>query len=460
MYNGHDNRQDEGDAICKADGDNFYLAGNSLFWSPGPSIRPFVVKINAFGDTLWARSLILNGNHGGWAYALLPMWDGGCAVTGRSDPRYIARLNKNGAIIWQYQYPGDADFYDIKKAVNGDYICSGLADSGGTALRVDTLGNLKWSKNFPTFALHDIVTTPDNGCLISGYTNPHQAIVIKLDVNGNIVNTKYYKINNQLTLSNNFERDGSNYILCGNYYNGTKDVPYFLKLDQNLNPLDTHIFVQVRDEIVLAMKVKSPGRYVWTFYFQSGSSSDSSFNRMLVTDVSGNIIYNRIKKFGGLPTDEYFQEIQPVDNGDVIFFGDAEYYLNPSDHDMYAVRTDSMLNYPSNIIGIEPVSNFIPDKVSFSNYPNPFNPTTKIRFALPNEAFVKLVVYDMLGREVATLVNEQLNPGTYEVDLDGTNHPSGVYYYKLTVRQAGSSTGDPSVDGQVFTETRKMVLVK
>jgi hypothetical protein len=59
---------------------------------------------------------------------------------------------------------------------------------------------------------------------------------------------------------------------------------------------------------------------------------------------------------------------------------------------------------------------------------------------------VLLVIYDILGREVAALVNQQLKPGTYEVDWDAANYPSGVYYYKLTA-------GD-------FTETKKMVLVK
>ena len=64
-----------------------------------------------------------------------------------------------------------------------------------------------------------------------------------------------------------------------------------------------------------------------------------------------------------------------------------------------------------------------------------------------------MVIYDVLGREVSTLVNQQLKPGTYEVEWDAANYPSGVYYYKLNARQDGSSTDD-------FTETRKMVLMK
>ncbi len=100
--------------------------------------------------------------------------------------------------------------------------------------------------------------------------------------------------------------------------------------------------------------------------------------------------------------------------------------------------------------GITPIILFsteIPNQFSLSqNYPNPFNPTTKIRFALPKSSFATLVVYDALGREVAILVNEQLNAGTYEAYWNADRFSSGVYYYKLIA-------GD-------FTETKKMVLVK
>ncbi|MCL4548189.1 MAG: YCF48-related protein [Bacteroidetes bacterium] len=80
------------------------------------------------------------------------------------------------------------------------------------------------------------------------------------------------------------------------------------------------------------------------------------------------------------------------------------------------------------------------------NYPNPFNPTTTIKFSIPNSQFATLKVYDMLGREVATLVNEEKAPGNYEVKFDGSNLSSGVYFYRL---QAGS-----------FSQTKKFVLVK
>jgi photosystem II stability/assembly factor-like uncharacterized protein len=80
------------------------------------------------------------------------------------------------------------------------------------------------------------------------------------------------------------------------------------------------------------------------------------------------------------------------------------------------------------------------------NYPNPFNPSTTIRFQVPNSSFVNLKVYDILGNEVATLVNEERPVGSYEVNFDAKGLSSGIYFYKL---QAGS-----------FVETRKMILMK
>ncbi len=87
---------------------------------------------------------------------------------------------------------------------------------------------------------------------------------------------------------------------------------------------------------------------------------------------------------------------------------------------------------------------------STKNYPNPFNPTTKIQFSIPvgtgRDLSVHLKVFDVLGREVATLVNEQLKPGTYEAEWNASNYAGGIYFYRLVVDD--------------YTETNKMVLIK
>jgi hypothetical protein len=94
------------------------------------------------------------------------------------------------------------------------------------------------------------------------------------------------------------------------------------------------------------------------------------------------------------------------------------------------------------------------------NYPNPFNPSTNIQYSISSTQFVTLKVYDVLGREIATLVNEEKNAGSYEVEfnseeaLNTTSLPSGIYFYQLRV-------GDSStITGQSFVETKKMILMK
>jgi hypothetical protein len=99
------------------------------------------------------------------------------------------------------------------------------------------------------------------------------------------------------------------------------------------------------------------------------------------------------------------------------------------------------------IAGINNISSEIPNDFSLSqNYPNPFNPTTKFKFKLPSKGFVKLIVFDMLGKEIETLVNEDLNAGTYEYQWNGINLPTGVYFYRLITDS--------------YSETRKMVMIK
>jgi hypothetical protein len=106
--------------------------------------------------------------------------------------------------------------------------------------------------------------------------------------------------------------------------------------------------------------------------------------------------------------------------------------------------TTAMYKQP---IGIKKYSDETPKDFALSqNYPNPFNPTTNIKFAIPKSGFVKLTVTDMTGREVATLINEQLNVGSYEYTFNASNLASGVYFYKLT-------SGD-------FVSTKKMTLIK
>jgi hypothetical protein len=102
------------------------------------------------------------------------------------------------------------------------------------------------------------------------------------------------------------------------------------------------------------------------------------------------------------------------------------------------------LNQPS--LKIESISRVSDNFLLFQNYPNPFNPSTKIQYSMPEEGYVTLKVFDMLGREVKTLVSENEKSGNYEVNFDASGIASGIYFYKLQVNN--------------FIESKKMFLMK
>lgn len=114
---------------------------------------------------------------------------------------------------------------------------------------------------------------------------------------------------------------------------------------------------------------------------------------------------------------------------------------------LWAVRSGGLISKSDGVVGITPVSGEVPSDYKLSqNYPNPFNPSTNIQFAVPVNGLVKLTVYDALGREISTLVNEVKAAGTYNVDFNASALNSGVYFYTI---ESGS-----------FRDTKKMLLVK
>lgn len=115
-------------------------------------------------------------------------------------------------------------------------------------------------------------------------------------------------------------------------------------------------------------------------------------------------------------------------------------------HDRYRTNQYGFIP-PDETVGILPISTNIPDKfLLYQNYPNPFNPSTNIKFDIKKKEFVKLSVFDILGKKITELVNETLSAGTYNINFNASNFSSGVYFYKLETNG--------------YSETKKMFLVK
>ncbi len=159
---------------------------------------------------------------------------------------------------------------------------------------------------------------------------------------------------------------------------------------------------------LITLKYGSSGALDWSKIYQGTSAFDETNNINL--DPQGNLIIT-----GNL--------MGPTTELDMVIF-------------KYATT-----------IGIQPISGEVPSAFALSqNYPNPFNPVTNIKFSIPKSASVMLTVFDVSGRQVAELVNEQLSAGSYNFDFNASHLSSGVYFYKLVSNE--------------FTDVKKMILVK
>ena len=184
----------------------------------------------------------------------------------------------------------------------------------------------------------------------------------------------------------------------------------------------------------------------------------TQFNLSLVSNVGnsfgGNTFYDSAQSFTFGVLSKFFEY-----NGQVYRFrGWDGYYGNGSYTSPDSTGNDTIVTWSlfKSIIeiarwipvtGIKQISSEIPTEYKLYNaYPNPFNPKTKIKLDLPQNGFIKLVVYDVMGREIETLVNQQMNAGTYIIDFNASNLASGIYYYRIVASD--------------FVAVKKMVLLK
>jgi hypothetical protein len=148
----------------------------------------------------------------------------------------------------------------------------------------------------------------------------------------------------------------------------------------------------------------------------------------------------------------YVADLRTLGGGSAVVF--ASGFLNPSANQngeafgiFFALADGTVGQFPEGVASVESISGVTPSNYSLDqNYPNPFNPSTTINFTIPNSDFVTLKMYNILGSEVATLVNENLSAGAYKYSFDAQNLASGVYLYEL---KAGN-----------FREIKKMNLLK
>jgi photosystem II stability/assembly factor-like uncharacterized protein len=212
-----------------------------------------------------------------------------------------------------------------------------------------------------------------------------------------------------------------------------------------------------------------------TGFLAGGYNNYGNYHGLVLKTTNGGFNWTSVEIAAVIIEDIYFvnQDVGFVMHGNLIFKttngGLNWFQLRTCSNNYYTVSyfnnasTGYLVGSVGNIIkttngggepiGIQPISNEVPYQfILHQNYPNPFNPVTKIQFSIPPSKGVRgmstrLVIYDILGREIATLVNEQLSPGVYEVEWNGTNYSSGIYFYQISINNEQLAT-------------KKMVLIK
>lgn len=380
----------------------------------------------------------------------------------------IIRYNLYGNVRWSYENPtqtnGDDIWYDVVlNTVNGNVFTTGTSFFNATnndcmVMKLNALtGGGGWY-NYYNYSNRDdrgfavAVDNTGTDVFVTGasfydggsdydyitikYTNGIQQWVKRYNGTGNGIDQA-----SSIAIDNS----GNVYVTGFSRGNGTDFDYATIKYNSDGIQLWVARYNSPANGYDRATKLKldaSGNVYVTGYSVGNGTSTDYATIKYNSAGVQ-----QWVMRYNGTGNSEDYALDLAVDNLNNVYVTGSS-IGNNSDRDYATIKYSQQ-------IGIQPISTEVPDYFSLSqNYPNPFNPVTKIRFSIPilkgvsakGEQGVLLKVYDILGREVATLVNEQLKPGIYEVDWDASVYSGGVYYYKL--------------ETESYSETKKMVLVK
>jgi uncharacterized delta-60 repeat protein len=501
MYSGAGNLRDLGNDITLDNSGNIYVTGYTTL--SANDINYLTIKYNSNGAMQWVKTYNGTGNDRDIALNIEHDNNGNVYITGlsRSSNSFYSedfvtiKYDSSGTEKWTKRYNSPNNYgdepQDMAVDVAGNVYVTGYGFNGGTyslaTVKYSASGNEEWVKNYAGVAYAYGMTLDNSGNIyITGALNLNSdCFLIKYDPQGLQQFVQVYdglytnvglfvKTNNlgdvfvagntsEIHASNSnsdfmlikyspvpvfqaqFKRNNIGKAILDNL--STYDTIFvnytmpagFSVMDVNIK-LDTVLHTNDSDlEIYLIHNGITD-----TVIYLTGGTGDNFINTVL-NDSSSNPINSGTAPFSGS-----FRPIRPLsqfNNSDV----NGAWILKI--HDRQTGNTGTIkawslvFTIQNNTIGLQNISNEIPSGYTLlQNYPNPFNPVTKISFAIPKASYVKLIVYDMLGREIETLVNENLNAGTYNADWSASAYPSGVYFYKL--------------ESESFVLTRKMILIK
>jgi len=419
LYNGIANGDDAA-AGCVLDGsNNLYVVGSSF---NGTNKDYILIKYNVTnGDTVW--TLRYNDPAGGDDIANDVALDGsgniyvtGTSYNGTNNDYLTIKYNvSNGDTLWTRRYDGTAGGSDEAFGSawdgSGNLYVSGYSYNGLNynllTVKYDANGNTLWTRKSPDTL--DSLRFPKTDCVADGSGNVYVVGMVGININ----------FGNRYSLITKYNTSGDT-IWVSRYDGATiYDQPLGCALDgsSDLYVSGTSYNGSTHDDSFTIKYSSSNGDILWTKKYIDAPDS-GSYGVSCVVDISGNLYITGTKA--------------KIDSSGQIV---------ESSFDGFTIK------YTSTVTSVES-SHETPITFALKqNYPNPINPPTKISYSIPNSGFVTLKIYDILGREVQTIISEFQKPGIYSVNFDASKFSSGVYFYKLQIDNG-------------FVETKKMLLMR
>jgi len=463
IYNGPENDTDRPYGIFVDDNGNVYVTGTSR-WN-NSAYKIVTLKYSQTGDLLWICAFDSLGQSDGEPQDIWVDSNGNIYVTGRISQTnngyydiVTIKMDSNGNIL-DYAYfsqGSNTDDYGTKLIADNN----GNVFVGGDSFRNITLGRelviIKYNSNLDTSWVVHLNGTDnsfneftvdlaldDTGnvyalCRLQNDPGFTDFAVVKINTNGDIV------------WQANYDEAGG------------QDIPEAMTMDDNGN-----IFVTGRvrrtggggyNDFTI-IKYNNAGAQQWKSYYDGPNNLDDDPINISV-DEAGNVFVcgesNRegsnfkfivVKyTFAGDFDWDYVYDVNASSRALGVWADNAGYVYAAGDGEGPNGNQDLMAVKLSKTSSVEDNSRPVKEFILYQNYPNPFNPTTRIQYQVSSISKVTLKVYDVLGIEIGTLVNEEKPSGIYEVEFDAAGLSSGVYFYTL---QAGN-----------FTQTKKLVLLR
>ncbi len=403
----------------------------------------YIIKTDGSGNVQWQKVFFWENEGGDWALSVQQLSDGGYIIGGLTQSSvwasYILRLDGSGNVLWSNIYPGawQSECYDIQPTPDGGFLFTGTESSFTTdtdllITKLNSDGNLVWKKIYGTVDAEQgesIQQLQDGGYVIAGMSSHgaggYDMYVVRTDANGDSLWSRTIGGSSDDRAFSVVSADAGSYILTGwtwSYGQGQGDV-YLVKLLDSVVPVELTSFT-----------AETNGSDVMLKWSTATETNNYGFNIERKRSSLKSADWITIEFIDGAGTTTELRSYSFEDKN--LFAGAYQYRLKQID-------IDGSFEY-SDVVDVEisAVSGFILEQ----NNPNPFNPSTTIKFSIPVSGNTTIRVYNLLGAEVATLLNEMKSPGTYEVNFDAASLPSGTYFYSM---KSGN-----------FREVQKMILLK